>query len=124
MTTKILAAGKDAEDTYAKCVKSVQLIDPSKDGYVDLFLIHSARAGKEFRRNVWQALERLYSEGKARSIGVSNWGIGHIEELKPFAKVWPPHVNQIEVRLTSSFFPIHYICQTLLALSCAACMLS
>lgn len=46
---------------------------------------------------MWQALERLLEEGKVKSIGVSNWGIGHIEELKSFAKVYPPHVNQIEL---------------------------
>lgn len=46
---------------------------------------------------LWEALERLWEEGRTRSIGVSNFGVGHIEELKGFAKVWPPHVNQIEV---------------------------
>jgi len=48
------------------------------------------------------ALERLLENGKTKAIGVSNFGIGHIEELKSFAKVWPPHVNQLEVcRLNS-----------------------
>ena len=46
---------------------------------------------------MWQALESLYEEGRVKSIGVSNFGVGHIEELKGLAKVWPPHVNQIEV---------------------------
>ncbi|PNH66557.1 hypothetical protein VD0002_g2853 [Verticillium dahliae] len=39
----------------------------------------------------------LAAEGKAKSIGVSNFGIQHIEGLKRTAKVWPPHVNQIEL---------------------------
>ena len=54
---------------------------------------------------MWLALERLLEAGKARSIGVSNYGVGHIEEMKEYAKIWPPHVNQIEV---CSDFPIFY----------------
>ena len=42
-------------------------------------------------------LFRLLEEGKAKSIGVGNFGVQHIEEMKEYAKVWPPHVNQIEV---------------------------
>jgi diketogulonate reductase-like aldo/keto reductase len=36
-------------------------------------------------------------EGKAKSIGVSNYGIEHLEEMRVYAKVWPPAVNQIEL---------------------------
>ena len=28
---------------------------------------------------------------------MSNFGVGHIEEMKEYAKVWPPHVNQLEL---------------------------
>ena len=81
---------------------SIQKID-GKDGYVDLFLIHTASMGAKGRKEIYQALEKLLEDGKTRSIGVSNWGIGHIEELKSFAKIYPPHVNQIEVCHTSPF---------------------
>jgi diketogulonate reductase-like aldo/keto reductase len=86
---------------YETLLDSVHKID-GKDGYVDLFLIHTASGGSKARKEMWSALERLLEDRKTRAIGVSNWGIGHIEELKGFAKVWPPHVNQIEVG--SSFF--------------------
>ena len=102
VTTKILSAGGSVEKSYQKCVDSVNRIDEgtgNNKGYVDLFLIHSPNAGSKARKEMWQALEKLYEEGKARSIGVSNFGVGHIEEMKSYAKVWPPHVNQIEVRL-------------------------
>lgn len=98
LTTKILTAAGSVDQSYQQCVESVRKLDPRDDGYVDLFLIHTATPGSEQRKEMWQALERLYEEGKAKSIGVSNFGIGHIEELKSFARVWPPHVNQIEVR--------------------------
>lgn len=96
LTTKILSAGGSVDASYKKCVESVKKLDPEQ-GYVDLFLIHSPNAGCKARKEMWLALERLYEEGKAKSIGVSNWGIGHINEMKDYAKVWPPHVNQIEV---------------------------
>jgi diketogulonate reductase-like aldo/keto reductase len=67
------------------------------DGAVDLFLIHTASGGSAARKEMWLALEKLHEAGKARSIGVSNYGVGHIEEMKEYAKIWPPHVNQIEV---------------------------
>lgn len=103
ITTKILSTGGNPESTYKKCYESVTKIDGEK-GYVDLFLIHSPSGGKEGRKEMWQALEKLVEVGKARSIGVSNYGVGHIEEMKDWAKIWPPHVNQIEVRpLTLSF---------------------
>lgn len=97
LTTKILSAAGSVQKSYEKCVASVEKIDPGKDGYVDLFLIHSPNSGKEKRKEMWLALEKLYDEGKTKSIGVSNYGVGQIEEMKSYAKVWPPHVNQIEV---------------------------
>ncbi|KAI4120946.1 MAG: hypothetical protein LQ338_006655 [Usnochroma carphineum] len=97
LTTKILSAGGSVEKSYQKCADSVKSIDPSENGYVDLFLIHSPNSGSKNRKEMWQALERLVDEKKARSIGVSNFGIGHIEEMKSYAKIWPPQVNQIEL---------------------------
>ena len=101
ITTKILGAGGSVEKSYQRCVDSVNKLDEGssgQDGYVDLFLIHSPNAGKAAREEMWNALLKLHKEGKAKAIGVSNFGIGHIEGLKGLGEVWPPHVNQIEVR--------------------------
>lgn len=62
--------------------------------YVDLYLIHWPVAGK--RLDSWRALERIYAEKRARSIGVSNFLVPHLEELLPRAKVVPA-VDQIEL---------------------------
>ncbi|KAL8997218.1 MAG: hypothetical protein Q9188_006383 [Gyalolechia gomerana] len=97
LTTKVLSSGGTPEKTYQKCLESVKKIDTSENGYVDLFLIHSPSSGSAGRKELWQALERLVEEKKVRSIGVSNFGIGHIEEMKGYAKIWPPQVNQIEL---------------------------
>ncbi|KAF7118778.1 hypothetical protein CNMCM5793_008403 [Aspergillus hiratsukae] len=96
VTTKILSPAGSPEATYKKLLESVEKIG-GQDGYVDLFLIHSSSSGSAGRKELWQALERLLEEGKTRSIGVSNFGVKHIEEMKAYAKVWPPHVNQIEL---------------------------
>jgi diketogulonate reductase-like aldo/keto reductase len=62
--------------------------------YVDLYLIHWPVAGK--RLDSWRALERLHGDGRARSIGVSNFLVPHLEELLGKAKQVPA-VNQIEL---------------------------
>jgi diketogulonate reductase-like aldo/keto reductase len=96
LTTKILSAGADADATYASVVESVEKLD-GKDGYVDLFLIHSPNGGAKARKLMWTALEKAKEAGKVREIGVSNYAVEVLEELKEFAKVWPPAVNQVEV---------------------------
>jgi diketogulonate reductase-like aldo/keto reductase len=98
LTSKILSAGKDADATYNKIVDSVEKLS-GKGGYIDLFLIHTPNGGAEARKLMWQAQERAQKEGLVRDIGVSNYGIQHIEEIKSIGKVWPPAVNQIEVCL-------------------------
>ena len=62
--------------------------------YVDLYLIHWPVAGK--RLDSWRALERVHQEGRARSIGVSNFLRPHLEELLASARQVPA-VNQIEL---------------------------
>jgi diketogulonate reductase-like aldo/keto reductase len=60
--------------------------------YVDLYLIHYP---VRERRQSWRALEALRAEGKARSIGVSNFTIRHLTELLAETKTIPA-VNQVE----------------------------
>ena len=93
VTTKIYAAGADVEETYSSCKKSVERIG----GYADLFLVHNSTVGPAKIKLLWQALERLHKEGKAKAIGVSNFNKSHLERLKEYATVWPPAVNQLEV---------------------------
>ena len=96
ITSKIYTPDSDAASTYQKCLGSVEKI-AGKDGYLDLMLIHNANVGAEPRKKMWQAMEKLHDEGRYKSIGVSNFGIAHLEDLKKYAKVWPPAVNQLEL---------------------------
>jgi 2,5-diketo-D-gluconate reductase A len=66
--------------------------------YVDLFLIHwplPTLYDGDFV-STWKTLEEFQSEGRARSIGVSNFQIAHLERLAAEADVVPA-VNQIEL---------------------------
>ena len=66
--------------------------------YLDLFLIHwplPTRYDGDFV-STWRTLEEFYRDGRARSIGVSNFQPHHIRRLHAEAEI-PPAVNQIEV---------------------------
>ena len=66
--------------------------------YVDLFLIHwplPTRYDGDFV-STWRTLEEFYRDGRARSIGVSNFQPHHIRRLHAEAEI-PPALNQIEV---------------------------
>ena len=62
--------------------------------YVDLYLLHWPVPGE--RLESWRALEKLFQDKRARSIGVSNFMVPHLQELLGAAKVLPA-VNQIEM---------------------------
>ncbi|RMY26134.1 hypothetical protein D0867_00241 [Hortaea werneckii] len=55
--------------------------------YIDLYLLHAPYGGKEGRLGAWQALVESVGEGKVRSIGVSNYGVHHLQELEDWQKV-------------------------------------
>jgi len=101
LTSKINASPPfNADAVYRGIVESVKKMNGgTEDAYHDLFLIHGAAVdGGKHNKIQWQALERAYKEGIVKAIGVSNAGKGLIEDMKEYAQVWPPHVNQIEVR--------------------------
>jgi 2,5-diketo-D-gluconate reductase A len=66
--------------------------------YVDLFLIHwplPTLYGGDFV-STWRTLEEFKADGRARSIGVSNFQVAHLERLAEETETVPA-VNQIEV---------------------------
>ena len=66
--------------------------------YVDLFLIHwplPTRYDGDFV-STWTVLEEFAKDGRARSIGVSNFQVAHLDRLAEGARTVPA-VNQIEV---------------------------
>ena len=81
---------------YDKAKDAVnQSLKELRTSYIDLILLH-APGDVATRDETWKALEDLQSEGKLMSIGVSNFGIPHLQKLEKSARV-SPAVNQIEV---------------------------
>jgi diketogulonate reductase-like aldo/keto reductase len=70
--------------------------------YIDTVLIHhpgdadTDTLAADYRRVTWQALEELVLEGTVRNIGVSNFNMSQILEMREYATV-KPCINQIEV---------------------------
>ncbi len=61
--------------------------------YIDLYLIHWPI--KSGRKESWRAIEKLYAEKRVRAIGVANYTVPFLQELKTYASIIPA-VNQIE----------------------------
>ena len=61
--------------------------------YLDLWLMHFPV--KDVRVKAWKVMEKMYTDGKCKAIGVCNFTIEHLEELLKEAKVVPV-VNQVE----------------------------
>ena len=61
--------------------------------YLDLYLIHWPN---KLNAETWRAFEHLYETGKVKAIGVCNFKVEHLEELKKTAKIMPM-VNQVEI---------------------------
>ncbi|MGE6299495.1 aldo/keto reductase, partial [Guptibacillus hwajinpoensis] len=72
--------------------------------YLDLYLIHWP--GDNKYQEPWKALEALYKENRVRSIGVSNFQVNHLEDLRKNFEITPvinqiefhPRLTQLEVR--------------------------
>ena len=69
--------------------------------FLDVYLIHwpaSPQLYENWRMinaETWRGLEKLYTDGYVRAIGVSNFKSHHLEELLKTAEILP-HINQIE----------------------------
>lgn len=63
---------------------------------VDLYLIHWPAPADEKYLEAWKGLEQLQSEGKTRSIGVSNFAPEHLDRVAEIGSVTPA-VNQVEI---------------------------
>ncbi|WP_312287576.1 aldo/keto reductase [Chryseobacterium gleum] len=79
---------------YEKAKRAFQrTLDRLQMDYLDMYLIHWPYG--DFL-GTWKALEELYQEGKIKAIGVCNFTVEKLEELKANSTVLPV-INQIEL---------------------------
>ena len=90
VTTKLWNDDHGYDSTLNSCRESLEELNLS---FVDLYLVHWPV--EVLRNETWKAMEQLLGEGKAKAIGVSNYTIGHLEELLDEHSVVPA-VNQVE----------------------------
>ena len=64
--------------------------------HVDLYLIHWPAPKRGTYVNAWEKLVAIREAGKARSIGVSNFHVSHLEEVIAATGVTPA-INQVEL---------------------------
>jgi diketogulonate reductase-like aldo/keto reductase len=90
ITTKLWLSDAGYENTKRAFQKS---LDNLRLDYLDLYLIHQPFNDVY---GSWRAMEELYTEGKIRAIGVSNFPVDRLIDLKIYNEI-APAVNQVEV---------------------------
>ena len=93
ITSKVWKDSMGYDNTLKSFENSLKNLDLE---YIDLFLIHWPKNNDEkLNIDTWKALEKLYKEGKVKSIGVSNFLKHHLEIILNNSDIVPV-VNQIE----------------------------
>lgn len=89
LTTKIWIEHYGYEAAKASVQESMRKLQTD---YLDLCLLHQPFSDYY---GAWRALEELYSDGKIRAIGISNFYADRMVDIASFAKI-RPMVNQVE----------------------------
>ncbi|MCU1542540.1 MAG: aldo/keto reductase [Microbacteriaceae bacterium] len=93
VTTKLLNADHGARSTIEGFERSLEALGLE---HVDLYLIHWPCPERGLYVESWLSMEGLFADGRARSIGVSNFLPHHLRAVTDAATVVPA-VNQIEL---------------------------
>ncbi|WP_213813642.1 aldo/keto reductase [Glaciihabitans sp. dw_435] len=93
VTTKVWNDDQGYDSTLRAFDTSLGLLGMD---YVDLYLIHWPAPARDLYLETWRALEKLQADGRARSIGVSNFTIPHLERLRENSDVLPV-IDQVEL---------------------------
>ncbi len=93
VTTKVWNTDQGYDETLRAFDKSTGLLGIDE---VDLYLIHWPTPERNLYVDSWKALIRLREEGRARSIGVSNFHESHLNRIIDETGVIPA-MNQIEL---------------------------
>lgn len=93
VTTKVWNTDQGYDQTLRAFDTSTGLLGIDE---VDLYLVHWPTPARDLYLDSWRALIRLREEGRARSIGVSNFHEAHLRRIVDETGVIPA-INQIEL---------------------------
>src|SRR4051794_10817252 len=93
VTTKLRNDHHAAGDAPGAFQRSIDALDL---GYVDLYLIHWPMPRHDRYVDTWRSLEGFQRDGRAKSIGVSNFLVPHLQRLLDETDTVPA-VNQVEL---------------------------
>ena len=90
LTPNVRKWGTEVIPSFRESLKKLQM------DYVDLLLLHFPVT--ECRDMSWRRLEEIYKAGEAKAIGVSNYTVKHLQQMKAKFTVTPA-VNQVEMSI-------------------------
>jgi 2,5-diketo-D-gluconate reductase A len=93
ITTKVWNTDQGYDATLAAFDASLERLGMD---HVDLYLIHWPCPARNLYIDTWRALVRIQAEGRAKSIGVSNFNIEHLRRIIGETGVTPV-LNQVEL---------------------------
>ena len=99
LSDKVWNTSRGYDDVQEACKRSLKKL---KTNYLDVYLIHWPASMKlydnwsEINAETWRGMEQLYKDGIVKNIGVCNFKIHHLEELKKTAEIMP-FINQVEL---------------------------
>ena len=106
MTTKVWNSDQGYNSTLSAFETSRKKLAVD---YIDLYMIHWPVKGKY--KETWKALEKLYTDGSVRAIGVCNFNIHHLDDLIREANI-VPMVNQVEYHPLLAQKQLHAYCES------------
>ncbi len=95
ITSKLWNTDKGYDNTLKAFEETLRRLQTD---YLDLYLIHWAKTCDNWEKvnvETWKAFEKLYSDGKIRAIGVSNFTVDALKSLMADCTI-KPMINQIE----------------------------
>ncbi|MCL2582814.1 MAG: aldo/keto reductase [Streptosporangiales bacterium] len=93
ITSKVWNDAQGREKTARSFEESLERLGLD---YLDLFLIHWPVPSQGLYVETWQTLAQIRSEGRVKSIGVSNFEPAHLDRLRAETDIVPA-VNQVEL---------------------------